>query len=596
MAELSGLEVLVLAKEVDSLRGFYVNNIYSVGRSQIFRLRSPSGDRWLVASPTSGLWVSEKVSEREETAEFTSKLRKELLRTKLKSASQADLDRVYILDFEGDQPRRLILELMPPGNIVVTDAEEKVVLALDEVRSQTRRVTRGMRYSPPAQRRLSPATLTPQDVVEILQEEKTVGRAVGRHVALPRKYVAEVLRRLGVSDGAPAEALAGKEKEVAGVVRSLVEEASTNPKPCVCSTDDGEEVYAVAPSGLQVLRTSESLSELCDSLFLPLEATPKQDSKEDSKRKELEVTIVRLKADEESLLESAKSTKELAGKARSASMEDALQLLARAGLSPRSPPASPSAAASLIYDKAKDAESKAANARSAADDLRKKLGKSSKSPTPRVKRLPTRKQDWYEKFRWFFTTEGKLAVGGRDSQSNTILIRRHAETGDTVYHADLFGSPFFVLKDGAAQSEAETKEVAQATVAFSSAWKTGLGAADAYWVTPDQVSTAAPSGEYLARGSFAIKGKKNYVTKNLVEISVGVEETGRVVSGPEPAVRKASPRYLVLRPHHEKVSDTAKKIQAELSKGATVPTLDDIVRALPSGGGKVVRKVGEAPP
>ena len=46
-----------------------------------------------------------------------------------------------------------------------------------------------------------------------------------------------------------------------------------------------------------------------------------------------------------------------------------------------------------------------------------------------------------------------------------------------AYHADVFGSPFFVSKDGRNQSEGEIRQVARATAAFSSAWKTGLAAA-----------------------------------------------------------------------------------------------------------------------
>ena len=34
-----------------------------------------------------------------------------------------------------------------------------------------------------------------------------------------------------------------------------------------------------------------------------------------------------------------------------------------------------------------------------------------------------RKLEWYEKFRWFISSEGFLCVGGRDSMSNEILAR-----------------------------------------------------------------------------------------------------------------------------------------------------------------------------
>ncbi len=212
-----------------------------------------------------------------------------------------------------------------------------------------------------------------------------------------------------------------------------------------------------------------------------------------------------------------------------------------------------------------------------------------------TKRLARRKQEWYEKFRWFFTSEGRLALGGRDAHSNALLVRRHLQDDDVVYHADLFGSPFFVLKGGKAQTETEVREMAQATVAFSSAWKTGLGSADAYWVSKEQVSPAAPSGEFLPRGSFFIKGKKNFVQHNLVELAVGIGRDGRVVSGPESVVRRAAAAYLVIRPQKEKSSETAKRIAKDLESLAegspwAKASVDDVLRMLPAGGGKVLRK------
>lgn len=34
---------------------------------------------------------------------------------------------------------------------------------------------------------------------------------------------------------------------------------------------------------------------------------------------------------------------------------------------------------------------------------------------------------------------------------------------------------------------------------------------NAYWVTGDQVSKTAPTGEYLTTGSFMVRGKKNFL-------------------------------------------------------------------------------------
>ncbi len=151
--------------------------------------------------------------------------------------------------------------------------------------------------------------------------------------------------------------------------------------------------------------------------------------------------------------------------------------------------------------------------------------------------------------------------------------------------------PFFIAKEGRDQTDQEALELAQATVSFSSGWKTGLGAADAYWVLKDQVSGTPESGEYLAKGSFVIRGKKNFVKHVMLQVALGLDGAGRVIAGPESAVAKSCSRYVVLTPHREKPTDTAKKILRELVlPGGVAPGLDELVRALPSGGGKIVRK------
>jgi predicted ribosome quality control (RQC) complex YloA/Tae2 family protein len=318
-----------------------------------------------------------------------------------------------------------------------------------------------------------------------------------------------------------------------------------------------------------------------------------------SKTRELEVTILRLKSQEQGFMSEAARVRDLAKEARSAaSVSDALTTMKSAGARVRREFESQEAVASSIYDKAKELEKQAADARKAIQDLSKRLQTEVRPKRRSTRVLQRSKREWYEKFRWFFTSQGKLAVGGRDAQSNSILVKRYLETGDTVFHADLFGSPFFILKGGSGQTEEECAEVAQATVAFSSAWKTGLTSADAYWVSPDQVGSAAPSGEYLPRGSFIITGRKNFIRRNLVEVAIGLDDSGRLVSGPEAALVKNTRGCLVLRPQREKGSDTAKRTLRDLlsmSEGwAPGLTVDEVLRALPAGGGKVIRKVRPA--
>ena len=52
-----------------------------------------------------------------------------------------------------------------------------------------------------------------------------------------------------------------------------------------------------------------------------------------------------------------------------------------------------------------------------------------------------------------------------------------------------------------------------------------------YYVTKDQVSKSAPSGEYLTTGSFMIRGKKNYLPDSTLEMGVGMLFVERNIDG-----------------------------------------------------------------
>ena len=45
---------------------------------------------------------------------------------------------------------------------------------------------------------------------------------------------------------------------------------------------------------------------------------------------------------------------------------------------------------------------------------------------------------------------------------------------------------------------------------------------NAYWVWGDQVSKTPQSGEYLVTGSFMIRGKKNYINPQRLELGVTI--------------------------------------------------------------------------
>jgi hypothetical protein len=203
------------------------------------------------------------------------------------------------------------------------------------------------------------------------------------------------------------------------------------------------------------------------------------------------------------------------------------------------------------------------------------------------KAIQQRKTHWFEKFHWFRSSEGFLCVGGRDASTNEIVIKKHTQQTDVVFHTEAPGSPFFVIQtEGKKPGEATLRETGEATISYSRAWKLGLSMIDAYWVNADQVTKEARSGEFVPHGGFMMYGKKNLMSAQ-PRLAVGVvndgEEAGLVMAGPVDAVRARCAKHVVIRQGDDKPSDAAKKIAKLI--GAHV---DNILRVLPSGGIKVV--------
>lgn len=197
-----------------------------------------------------------------------------------------------------------------------------------------------------------------------------------------------------------------------------------------------------------------------------------------------------------------------------------------------------------------------------------------------------RKKEWYEKFRWFISSDGLLCIGGRDATSNEVIIKKHVEKGDVVFHTESAGSPFVVVKSFSQPiGEATIEEAAQAAAVFSREWKRGVAVSEVYWIFPDQVSKQAKSGEFLGKGAFMISGKRNYV-RPVMKAAVGLLEDGRVMGGPVSAVKKHCKKFVLIIQGDERVSSAAKKIAKIL--GTT--ELDSIVAALPVGDVKVVKE------
>ncbi len=242
--------------------------------------------------------------------------------------------------------------------------------------------------------------------------------------------------------------------------------------------------------------------------------------------------------------------------------------------------------AETYFEKAKKAKGKIEGLKTALKrfELQKeKLQKEKESVISRLEKpkqtKPAREKEWYEKFRWFYSSEGFLCIGGRDATTNDIVVKKHTQPGDLIFHTEAPGSPFFIIKaEGKTIGEATKEETAQAAAAYSKGWKLGVSSMEVYHVTPEQVTKEAKAGEYLAKGAFMVIGKRTYYHPNL-ELAVGILDDGRVMGGPLPAIKKHCKKYAIIKQGDEKPSDIAKHLIKLLGAG----TPDEFIPALPSG-------------
>ena len=190
-----------------------------------------------------------------------------------------------------------------------------------------------------------------------------------------------------------------------------------------------------------------------------------------------------------------------------------------------------------------------------------------KNPVSFVKVLINR--EWDEKYRWFFTSDNLLAIGGKDASSNSVIIRRHLTENDFVFHAEVNGSPFFILQNANNSNtdiSQSISEVAQATVSFSRSWKDGLSSSDAYWILSSQVKKGAPTGQFLPKGSFVIEGKKNFVKNLEIKLAIGLSFANNkplMIIGPYTTIKRRSVCVRTILPSGLDIVKASKKIKAD---------------------------------
>ena len=238
--------------------------------------------------------------------------------------------------------------------------------------------------------------------------------------------------------------------------------------------------------------------------------------------------------------------------------------------------------AEFYYEHSKKAKKKLAGAEKSIEETQNKIKKLEIKEVniSNIKPTVKRNKQWYEKYRWFISSTGLIVIGGRDATTNDIIIKKHLEKNDIVFHTDIAGSPFVVVKAGKNDIDNETiNEAAQFCASYSRAWQHGVTITDVYFVRPEQVKKELG----LPKGTFMIYGKRTY-QRPVLGTAIGITTDDAIMGGPLSAVKKNCRAFVEVIQGDVKKSDCAKKIKAMLEKAVKhAIDLDEIMQTLPPG-------------
>ena len=631
---LAGIELNYLVNKIsDEVQCYYVSNIWAVNKDSIlFKLHHPEKSDIFMMISTSGVWLTSVKIDQIEPNKLLKRLRSDLLRFKIKKIEQIGSERIAYFTFSGfDKEFVIIGEFFADGNILLCNEEMKILALQHSIDVRHRRLGVGMKYATPPQSELDIFHITELDFKDLKTSDLIAGKWVGRTLGLPKKYVEGIFNLAKIDSKTIGKNL--REDEITKIfhtTKTIVTDITTGNHDPVIIRSDKTEVIPINLGELDENCSSvNSFMEGLDTVFTETiveKGRTIQTSESDKKIKDIETQLSEQEKAIELVKEKSKYVTNLANSLYEMvskgiiSIEDvnAQNILAehKAKLSKEkgislivikdekikiNSQASLQSIASILFNEAKRQSGAIKSIEQVKEKTKKKLEKfKNKSDTEKKEILVSevRKKNWYERYRWFFTSDGMLAIGGRDAPSNSAVVRKHLGKTDKIFHGDIFGSPFFILKNAENPSTNSMNEVAHATVCFSRAWREGLHGLSAYWVNPDQVKKSAPSGQFLPKGSFLIEGKRNFVNIPSLRLSVGIipqDDHYLLTSGPPATIKKNSICYAIIEPHGSEMVEVAKKIKLEFSKLEEEITknisIDDFVRALPAGQSQI-KEVG----
>jgi predicted ribosome quality control (RQC) complex YloA/Tae2 family protein len=655
---MTSFDIAALTPELDrTIKGARINNIYQINPTTLLlKLRQPSQPslHLLIESGKRLHLTSYALEKPKRPTAFCMALRKHLRNGRVTGIRQHEFERVITVQVStGKDDFQLIIELFGGGNIILVDSQNKILHALTYRKMRDRNILRGETFQHAPPRGRNPLKLSRPDFGEI----ETLGqleivKALTKFLSIGGLYAEEILLRACVNKDTACESLTKQEIDrIFDEFHKILSIFKTgNVKSCIVIDERGAWIDVI-PTLLKKYarfeqRPYDAVNKALDEYYT--KTAVEESVVEVSKEAEKEVAKQRriLKRQQKALKDSIEKIEEnrkigdviythfndlqflfqkIASEKRdgkswkqivssiekdaehipaihfhSLQLERLILNVSVDGLVfPLNIRRSIQVNAANYYKKAKKAKKKLEGVKKALEETQTKIMELQQQRGRLVKetrKLPPerRKRAWYEKFRWFHSSDGFLVLGGRDATTNEILIKKHMEPHDVVFHADVVGAPFVLIKtEGKHPPEQTINESAQLAASYSRAWREMLDTVNVYWVSPKQVSKAALP---LKRGAFIIRGSKNYVRNVPLQIAIGVqmkEERPIVVGCPVEAISKQTSIYIEIIPGNQKSGELAKRVRRLLAKKfpealqkriLEIP-LEEIQGFIPSGSG-----------
>lgn len=574
-----------------------------------------------------------------------------LLRKYIKGATVEDIrqhsfDRIIEIEVKKEQKFTLVVELFSKGNIILLNDEGRIILPLKRKLWSDRKISSKEEYKYPPKKGINPLKLEKNELKELFKNSSAdIIRTLARS-GLGGIYAEEILLRSGVQKELPAESISADDlNSIYKATQELFRPLKTsNFHPQIVKGEKED----VIPIDLKLYENNEK--EYFETYNQAADEFYSSKVREDIKSKyqgiwegEVKKFEKRLKIQEDTLakfhktIEESKkkgdliysnyqriqnimdiitearqkySWKEIASKlklAKKQGLKDAeiIESLDKLGnlnlkidntlitIDVTSPiPEN----AEVYYEKAKKAKRKISGVNIAIKKTKKEIEKAKNKKEIEMERvtLPEKRVKkelkWFEKLRWFLSSDGFLVIGGRDANTNEMVVKKYMENYDIYLHSDIHGAPSVVIKSqGKEIPETTIDEAASFAASYSSAWAKGFGSQDVYWVHPDQVSKTPQSGEFIPKGAFVIRGSRNYIRAATLLIAVGIVdyEGKRIMAGPPDAVKKYTDKYVIIKPGYTKKEALAQEILRKIDE-EHIFTLEDMIRVLPTGKADIV--------